>query len=269
MYDYGARFYMPDIGRWGVVDPLAEKYPSLSPYVYVADNPIGNIDPDGRDIVPWFINSIQNGDSSRPRRTRGYLSTALYSSLQDYGRTNEGKAFFRQFLKKGDTFAGVTAYENGKYSNQTLNIMDMHMGASSPTDRFEVTRVNSNGDTWNGLTDYEARSDSELQMNIYMYTYGSENNGMLTEIFEHETLVHGDKYEQNFNLLKKVGMANFSKITSADEDHKSLRDGNTKHSGYRKYDSSMRELIRQNPKKYRPVMEAAKKDYQSKYKNIK
>lgn len=51
MYDYGARFYMSDIARWSVIDPLAEKFYSTSSYAYVANNPLSSIDPDGRDII--------------------------------------------------------------------------------------------------------------------------------------------------------------------------------------------------------------------------
>lgn len=51
---------MPDVGRFFNVDPLAEKYPNISPYAYVANNPIIYIDPDGRQIVGVTKKDAQN-----------------------------------------------------------------------------------------------------------------------------------------------------------------------------------------------------------------
>ena len=46
-YDYGARHYDAVLGRWMCVDPLAEKYVSISPYSYCKSSPMNYIDEKG------------------------------------------------------------------------------------------------------------------------------------------------------------------------------------------------------------------------------
>ena len=54
-YDYfGARFYDHRKGFWNSVDPLADKYPNVTPYLYCNGNPIMLVDPDGRETQNWM-----------------------------------------------------------------------------------------------------------------------------------------------------------------------------------------------------------------------
>ena len=55
---FGSRYYSSDLSIWLSVDPQSDKYASLSPYVYCADNPVKMVDPNGEDI--WEIN--ENGE---------------------------------------------------------------------------------------------------------------------------------------------------------------------------------------------------------------
>jgi len=48
---FGSRYYSSDLGIWLSVDPMSDKYPSLSPYTYCANNPVRLVDPDGDTIV--------------------------------------------------------------------------------------------------------------------------------------------------------------------------------------------------------------------------
>ena len=74
---FGARYYDSDLMTgWLSVDPMADKYPSLSPYAYCGWNPVRLVDPDGEDIY-YFDKS---GKYTHKERMKGehigvFLST--------------------------------------------------------------------------------------------------------------------------------------------------------------------------------------------------
>ena len=58
---FGARYYSSDLSIWLSVDPMAAKYPSLSPYVYCANNPVKLVDPNGEKI---WIHDEEGGSAA-------------------------------------------------------------------------------------------------------------------------------------------------------------------------------------------------------------
>ena len=66
---FGARYMDHELmTMWLSVDPMADKYPSISPYAYCAWNPVKLVDPDGRDV--WEIDSKGNIVSRTEDKTR-------------------------------------------------------------------------------------------------------------------------------------------------------------------------------------------------------
>ncbi len=143
-YDYGARQYNPVTARWDRMDPLCEKYYSISPYAYCHDNPIKFIDPDGRD--EWEINS--QGQITNRIKTKKHDAFFI---VDDNNKRIEGKSisFKHGFVKrtfKSHTRAKEEVFENGKTiekeENKYFDVYEMRGDANS-TKLFEFLANNT------------------------------------------------------------------------------------------------------------------------------
>ena len=110
-FDYfGARYYNSDLSIWLSVDPLASKYPSMSPYMYTAGNPVMLVDPDGRDnkkperfgIGKRFKNWI-NGDSYKNKANKFAVKNGIHSTEDKNGRIKMTKSYIYANKKTNET----------------------------------------------------------------------------------------------------------------------------------------------------------------------
>lgn len=109
--DYGARMYMSDIGRWGVIDAMAEKYMLLSPYVYALNNPLIFVDHDGRDVIPTL--SVNYSQISRSLSSVHDLGSTYVSSFTPVQR-NDGNYDVKVnvVISMSNHFAGGPSNQN-------------------------------------------------------------------------------------------------------------------------------------------------------------
>jgi len=86
-YDFHARQYDPAIGRFTTVDPLSEKYYSISPYVYCANNPMRLIDPTGKTFGDFMLGFVQAvGENIAMGAVEGNGNIASDGNHYDRGR---------------------------------------------------------------------------------------------------------------------------------------------------------------------------------------
>jgi RHS repeat-associated protein len=110
---FGSRYYSSDLSIWLSVDPMSDKYASLSPYVYCADNPVKLVDPNGEKVLP--TSAFQNSAFNKVYQNLSQTNNTYKQIISGY--QDDTHDFILDFSTEYGTVAGTNQMSYRKKGN--------------------------------------------------------------------------------------------------------------------------------------------------------
>ena len=172
-YDYGARHYDAALGRFTTNDRFAEKYYSMSPYQYGANNPVNNIDVNGDTIV---VNPNPNGLIDNVRMFFGFdtkYQKDVKADLQQLKKDDKEIGEMIIELEKSKNVHSITRTKRGKSNSSGFDRekakKEIPQGSIINYDPDVKTDINGNHRTPRIGLSHELQHSSDVDKGIMSY----------------------------------------------------------------------------------------------------